>query len=80
MCDELKPCPFCGTELEDYPQIMTVHKAHSEEYLKELDENKTIRGSDGYFVVECPRCGAVGARKITAGHAIEAWNRRADNA
>lgn len=76
MNENLKPCPFCGTDLEDYPRVMTVHKARSEEYLKALLEHKLFQGSDAYFVVECGRCGSTGKREITAEKAIEAWNRR----
>ena len=30
---ELKPCPFCGTDLSEFPQVMTVKPVRTDEYL-----------------------------------------------
>lgn len=79
--DELKPCPFCGTDLSSkfFPQVMTVRPVHSEEYLIAKLNKGHFLGSDNYYSVQCIQCGASGARGLTKEHAIEAWNRRADN-
>ena len=73
---KLKPCPFCGTDLEKYPKVMLIHKAYSKEYLTWLHEHGKFWGSDNEFVVDCPRCGAVGQRGVTREIAIEQWNTR----
>lgn len=74
---ELKPCPFCGTNLSVFPQVMTVRPVRSEEYLLAKLEHKLIIGSDAGYNVFCVKCGVLGARGMTKEEAIEKWNRRA---
>ena len=78
---ELKPCPFCGTELttQYFPQVMTVRPVHSEEYFIAKLNKGHFLGSDNYYNVVCIKCGATGARGVTKKVAIEAWNRRAND-
>lgn len=62
MKNELKPCPFCGSDDIDYG-IMS----------------GTMKGFD---YIQCQNCGAE-IRSINNGkyiEAIEAWNRRVENA
>lgn len=76
---KLKPCPFCGTELKEFPKVMIVRPVHSDEYLIAKIQKKMIIGSDSYYAVHCIQCGVVGKRGATKEEAIEAWNRRAEN-
>lgn len=76
---ELKPCPFCGSNLNDFPQVMTVPPVRTEEYLIAKLEHKKIIGSDAGYNVSCIKCGALGARGMSREEAINNWNRRADN-
>ena len=80
MPEKLKPCPFCGTNLQEFPKVMCVHRAYNEDYLKWLHENKKFVGSDRDYQVSCIKCGSTGARGATEVIAISNWNRRADNA
>ena len=77
--EQLKPCPFCGTNLQEFPKVMCVHRAYNEDYLKWLHENGKFVGSDGDYQVGCVTCGSTGARGATKSIAISKWNRRADN-
>lgn len=74
--NKLKPCPFCGCDLTQFPLFMVVHHATSDAYVKWLIETKQIIGSDDSFVVNCIKCGAVSPRGISKESAIEEWNRR----
>lgn len=76
---ELKPCPFCGEELSEFPVVMTVQPVRTEEYLIAKMEHEKIIGSDAGYNVFCVQCGALGARGMSKIEAIEKWNRRADN-
>lgn len=77
---ELKFCPFCGTELNEFPKVMTVRPVRTDEYLLAKLEHKLIIGSDAGYNVVCPKCGATGARGMTKEEAIKKWNMRvADN-
>lgn len=70
------PCPFCGTELKEFPKIMVVVPVHSEEYLlAELNKARFL-GSDNYFHVRCIQCGATGARGLDRVEALTRWNER----
>ena len=80
MNEKLKPCPFCGTNLQEFPKVMCVHRAYNEDYLKWLHENKKFVGSDRDYQVSCIKCGSTGARGVTEAIAIMNWNRRAENA
>lgn len=75
----VKPCPFCGTDLSNFPIIMTVQRVHSDEYLIAKLERKHIIGSDADYAVHCIQCGAVGQRGRTRELAIRYWNRRAND-
>ena len=77
-CPKLRNCPFCGTDLSKFPQVMTVKPVRSEEYLLEKLKAKKIIGSDAGFNVFCVQCGCLGARGMTKKEAIEKWNRRAE--
>lgn len=78
--DEVKPCPFCGTDLQAFLKVMCVNRAYNEDYLKWLHENKKFVGSDMDYQVSCVKCGSTGARGATKAIAISNWNRRAENA
>lgn len=74
--DKLMPCPFCGTNLAEFPQVMTVQPVRSEEYLLAKLKNKQIIGSDAGYNVFCVKCGCLGARGMTKQEAIDKWNSR----
>lgn len=71
----LEPCPFCKTDLNEFPKVMTVKCATSIPYLKWKLETKKIVGSDSYSVVFCVKCGATGPRGLTNEQAILNWNK-----
>lgn len=73
---KLKPCPFCGTDLSEFPQVMTVKPVRTEEYLLAKLEHKKIIGSDAGYNVFCVQCGTLGARGMTKEEAINKWNKR----
>lgn len=68
---ELKPCPFCGSALNEFPQFMTVKPVRSEEYLLAKLKAKQIIGSDAGYNVFCVQCGCLGARGMTKEEAIK---------
>lgn len=72
----IKPCPFCGEELSEFPDVMIVKPVHSEEYLKAKLEHGRFLGSDKYFAVHCVNCGAIGQRELDKETAIKLWNAR----
>ena len=74
--EELLPCPFCGTNLSDFPKVMTVKPVRSEEYLLAKLKAKKIIGSDAGYNVFCVQCGALGARGMSKEEAIKKWNMR----
>lgn len=76
---EVKPCPFCGCNLADFPCCMTVKPVRSDEYLIEKIKSKKIIGSDAGYNVFCVRCGALGARGMSKEECVEKWNRRIDS-
>lgn len=76
MSEELKPCPFCGTDLNQFPDVMTVKPVHSEEYLLAKLRAKKIIGSDAGYNVFCVQCGCLGARGMDKDEAVNKWNRR----
>ncbi len=72
----LKPCPFCGTDLSDYPLIMVLKPVYSEEYLiAKLNKGHFLGGDNGYEV-RCIKCGASGGRDTIPEVAVQKWNRR----
>ncbi len=73
----LKPCPFCGTDLNEFPKVMIIRPVHSDEYLIQKLKSKKIIGSDSYYAVHCIQCGAVGKRAADRLKAGEYWNNRA---
>lgn len=70
------PCPFCGTELKEYPKVMVVVPVRSEEYLLAKLEHGCFLGTDNWFHVCCVRCGATGARGLDRVEALTRWNER----
>lgn len=74
--ENIKPCPFCGEKLSEFPEVMIVRPVHSEEYLKAKLEHGRFLGSDKYFAVHCIHCGAVGSRAHTKERAKKLWNAR----
>ena len=61
---ELKPCPFCGAKANDKDQPLNLGYAY------EIDA----------YEVACDRCGASGGYHDGRKEAIEAWNRRVEDA
>lgn len=72
----LKDCPFCGTNLNEFPKVMIIRPVHSDEYLIKKLENKKIIGSDADYAVHCIQCGVVGKRGHDRITAAQYWNRR----
>lgn len=70
----LKPCPFCKTDLNDFPEVMVVKQAVYGEYLQWKKDNKKIIGTDTWMVVRCVKCGATGPRGLTNQDAKDRWN------
>lgn len=70
------PCPFCGTELKEYPKVMIVVPVRSEEYLLAELEHGRFLGTDNWFHVNCIRCGATGASGQDREEALTRWNER----
>lgn len=70
------PCPFCGTELKEYPKVMIVVPVHSEEYLIAKLNKGDFLGTDNWFHVHCIHCGATGARGHDRIEALTLWNER----
>jgi|24BtaG_2_1085350.scaffolds.fasta_scaffold18961_3 Lar family restriction alleviation protein len=65
MSEELKPCPFCGGEMQIYdsPLNDTVSESYRV-YMPQCKNDNCIAGDDGYYG-KSPE------------DAIKAWNRRA---
>jgi hypothetical protein len=74
--EDVKDCPFCGTQLSDFPIIMTVLPVYTDEYLLAKLNKGHFLGSDNYFAVKCIQCGATGARGLDRVEAIKNWNKR----
>lgn len=70
------PCPFCGTELKEFPKVMIVQPVHSEEYLIAKLKKEHFLGTDNWFNVQCIKCGATGARGLDRIEALTRWNER----
>lgn len=70
------PCPFCGTELKEFPKVMIVVPVHSEEYLIAKLNKGHFLGTDNWFQVKCIHCGATGARGLDRVEALTRWNER----
>lgn len=68
---ELKPCPFCGGEA----QIRYTGKGSGS---KGYTSNIYMRSEPGF--VRCLKCNTTTGIRTKVCRAIEAWNRRADNA
>ena len=51
--EQLKPCPFCGTALSEFPEIMVNRPVRSEEYLTEKLKHGHFLGTDNWFHVVC---------------------------
>lgn len=72
----LKPCPFCGANLSDYPLVMILKPVYSEEYLiAKLNKGHFLGGDNGYEV-RCIQCGASGGRDNIPEVAMQKWNKR----
>lgn len=78
---EIKPCPFCGTDLssKNFPQVMTVVKVYSDEYLTALITKGKLLSSENYYNGACVHCGARGPRAVIKEETIKAWNTRNEN-
>lgn len=73
---KLKPCPFCGEDMNKFPLFMTVKPLHSDEYLiAKLNKGHFLGGENGY-AVKCPRCNGQGPRDTNVVFAINKWNTR----
>lgn len=72
----MKDCPFCGTDLNEFPEVMTVKPVRTEEYLLAKLEHKQIIGSDAGYEVVCVQCGAIGPRGMSKDEAKANWDRR----
>ena len=64
---ELKPCPFCGKELAEFPGYMIFVQV-------EHRVPGTLIGDE--YAVHCIRCGAYGASAKTVEWAVALWNQR----
>lgn len=71
---KLNLCPFCGTDLNEFPEVMVVKQAVYGEYLQWKKDNKKILGTDTWTVVRCIQCGATGPRGLTKQEAKDRWN------
>lgn len=73
---KLKPCPFCGEDVNDYPLVMTLRPLYSEEYLlAKLNKGHFLGGENGWAVM-CPRCCGQGSRDTDVILAVNKWNQR----
>jgi len=72
---KLKPCPFCGCELSEFPEVMIVHRDYTDDYIDWKHSKGDFVGSNDYRV-HCENCGARGRSATTKEKAVEAWNRR----
>ena len=70
----LRPCPFCNTDLRDFPKVMVIKQAVYGEYLQWKKDNAKILGTDTWLVVRCVKCGGTGPRGSTEQEAIDRWN------
>lgn len=70
------PCPFCGTDLKEYPKVMIVVPVRSEEYLIAKLNKGNFLGTDNWYHVQCIKCGATGARGVDRIEALTRWNER----
>ena len=70
----LKPCPFCNTNLNEFPKVMVIKQAVYGEYLQWKKDNAKILGTDTWLVVRCPKCGGTGPRGVDEKQAINEWN------
>jgi Lar family restriction alleviation protein len=58
---EILPCPFCGSDINDYPECMIIEKR---------------RINPDMYYIHCISCGAHGGGGWSKKEAIEKWNRR----
>lgn len=67
LAKKLKPCPFCGGSLDDFPGIMVFEQTQ-----------KKVEGEIGgdEYAVRCPHCSAQGSPSHFLDWAAEKWNRR----
>ncbi len=81
MNEELKPCPFCGGEME--PAVMCYQHPYDQSYMDWLKANGILppimTGFNSGYVVRCYHCGAESAERSTKERAAETWNRRAND-
>ena len=78
--ENLKPCPFCGGELED--SLGPLRHPFSQEYLDLLKannrwDNALSFNAEENWQVYCYHCGCAGKYDSSKIVAIESWNRRA---
>lgn len=73
---KLKPCPFCGEDVNNYPLLITIQPLHSDEYLlAKLNKGHFLGHANGYTVT-CPHCGARGSSDTCVIFAVNKWNNR----
>lgn len=72
----LKPCPFCGCDMNAFPLVMTVKPLHSDEYLIAKLNKGHFLGSENGYAVMCPRCGGQGPSDTIVVFAVNKWNNR----
>lgn len=73
MTEKLKPCPFCGGELES--TTLCIEQEHNEDFVQWLSQGRLGPVSNDYRVY-CYHCGSHGPAWITKEKAIECWNER----
>lgn len=66
---KLKPCPFCGASLAEFPGCMIFEQV-------EHRVPGTLIGDE--YAVRCVRCGAYGSSAKTLEWAVALWNQRPD--
>lgn len=72
----LKPCPFCGCDVDDFPLVMVLKESHSDEYLLEKLKKGHIISSDNGYEIVCPSCGAKSPHDRNPIFVINWWNTR----
>lgn len=73
--NSLKPCPFCGCKLNEYPKIMVIRREYEDAFVEYKHNKGDFIGTNDYRVY-CPRCGARGKSNPNKEKAFELWNKR----